>query len=370
LAAGPLGRRVARVEPVTESSGTAREWPKVLTVGSSIRVPFNGSLAPICVQLQGARAVRQALLQFQPDVVHVHEPFVPGVSLSAVWFARAPVVATFHAYCPPSLDACLYSLAAQCFWPIRRRVAVRLSVSQAAASYAASRMGGAMHVVPNGVDVEAFAGARPALLTSGRKLLFVGRLDRRKGFDVAVRAFARLCDRYDDLVLLVAGAGPCQTEVDRLPQAVRQRIVMLGDVDEARLPSIYAAADVFIAPAVGGESFGIVLLEAMAAGRPIVATDIEGYREVVRAEVDALVVGPRDAHGLADAIGRILEDPALASRLSLSARDRVQQFAWTVVTDAVERAYCEVVRTSVVSPAEMNVVGRPVAVAPSNGSDD
>ena len=370
LAAGPLGRRVASVEPAAEKGGTAGCWPNVRMVGSSISVPFNGSRAPICVQLQGARAVRQALLQFRPDVVHAHEPFVPGVSLSAVWFARAPVVATFHAYCPPSLDACLYGLASQCLWPIRRRLAVRFSVSQAAASFAASRVGGAVRVVPNGIDVELFARARPAPLPPGRKLLFVGRLDPRKGFDVAVRGFARLCDRYEDLVLLVAGAGPCQGEVDRVPPAVRHRIVMLGEVDDGQLPSIYAAADVFIAPAVGRESFGTVLLEAMAAGRAIVATDIEGYREVVRADVDALVVGARDSQGLADAIGRILENPALASRLSLSARDRVQQFAWSVVTDAVEHAYREVVRTRVVNAAVVNVARRPAAVAPSNGSGD
>ena len=200
-----------------------------------------------------------------------------------------------------------------------------------------------MHVVPNGIDVELFARARPAPLPRGRKLLFVGRLDPRKGFDVAVRAFSRLCDRYDDLLLLVAGAGPCQCAADAVPPAVRQRIVMLGEVDDGQLPSIYAAADVFIAPAVGRESFGTVLLEAMAAGRPIVATDIEGYREVVRAGVDALVVAPRDAQALASAIERILDSPALASRLGLSARHRVQQFSWDVVTDAVERAYGVVV---------------------------
>jgi phosphatidylinositol alpha-mannosyltransferase len=231
LAAGPLGRRAAGGEA----------GPNVCTVGSSIRVPFNGSVAPICLQLEGARAVRRVLLRFQPDILHVHEPFVPGVSLSAVWFASAPVVATFHAYCPPSLDACLYSLATRCWWPIRRRIAVRLSVSQAAAACAVSRVGGAVQIVPNGIDVDLFARARPAPLSPRRKLLFVGRLDRRKGFDVAVRGFARLCERYDGLVLVVAGAGRCERMADAVPATVRRRIVMLGEVDDSTLPSIYAA---------------------------------------------------------------------------------------------------------------------------------
>jgi phosphatidylinositol alpha-mannosyltransferase len=358
LAAGPLERRAASDAHVPEIPCTAGWQPNLRTVGSSIRVPYNGTLAPICLQLRGARAVRQALREFQPDVVHVHEPYVPGVSLAAVWFARAPIVATFHAYCPPSLDACLYRLASECLWPIRRRLAMRLSVSRAAASFAASKVRGPVHVVPNGVDVESFARARPAPLPPGRKLLFVGRLDPRKGFEVAVRGFARLCDRRDDLLLLVAGTGPCQRALHDVPASVRRRIVMLGEVDDDRLPSIYAAADVFIAPAVGRESFGTVLLEAMAARRPIVATDIDGYREVVRSGVDALLVAPRDAQALADAVGRILDTPALASRLAASARDRVQQFSWDVVTDAVERSYCAVVRTSHVNPAAVVVASR------------
>ena len=307
-------------------------------MGSSIRVPFNGSLAPICVQRRGARAVRQALIEFQPDVVHVHEPFVPGLSLSAVWFAPAPVVATFHAFCPPSLDALLYWLATRSLRPIDRRLAMRLSVSRAAAC-SAPRMGGPVHVVPNGIDIELFARAHPADLPAGRKLLFVGRLDPRKGFDVAVRAFTRLCDRYNDLMMVVAGSGPCWRAVEAVPRDVRPRIVMLGDVEDSELPSIYAAADVFIAPAVGGESFGTVLLEAMASGRAIVAADIDGYREVVRADVEALLVAPRNAHALADAVGRILESPGLADRLRRAARARVEQFAWDVVTDVVEGVY-------------------------------
>jgi phosphatidylinositol alpha-mannosyltransferase len=216
--------------------------------------------------------------------------------------------------------------------------AMRLSVSQAAAS-SAPGTNGDVHVVPNGIDIELFARAQPAALPVGRKLLFVGRLEPRKGFDVAVQAFARLCGRYDDLILVVAGSGPCRRVVNAAPPAVRARTVMLGDVEDADLPSIYAAADVFIAPAVGCESFGTVLLEAMASGRPIVAADIEGYREVVRAGVDALLVGPRNADALAHAIGRVLDSPGLAERLRQAARVRVQQFAWDVVTDAVERAY-------------------------------
>jgi phosphatidylinositol alpha-mannosyltransferase len=278
------------------------------------------------------------LREFQPDIVHVHEPFVPGVSMSGVWFAAAPVVATFHAHCPPSLDAALYWLATRWCRPIGRRIAMRLTVSRAACS-SAPQSTDAVHVVPNGIDIEAFARAGPRTMPAGRTVLFVGRLEPRKGFDVAVRAFTRLCVRYDDVRLMVAGIGPCERVVNDVPAAIRDRIIMLGDVEDGELPSIYAAADVFIAPAVGCESFGMVLLEAMAAGRPIVAADIDGYREVVRADIEALLVPPGNIEALANAIGRVLEDPSLAERLRVAGRARVEQFAWEVVTDAVERAY-------------------------------
>ena len=350
LAAGPLRHHHASTPTLADKGRDDTDRPTIRMIGRSIQIPFNGSVAPVCVDPRCVPIVRDALREFRPDVVHVHEPFVPAVSLSAVWLTTAPVVATFHAYCPPSVDAWLSRVATRCLWPVGRRIAVRLSVSRTAASYAESRVGGDMRIVPNGVDVEAFARALPASLTSGRTLLWVGRLDRRKGFDIAVRAFSALCERYPDLSLLVVGSGPCRHVVDGVPLHVRRRIVMMGDVDDDRLPSVYAAGDVFIAPAIEGESFGVVLLEAMAAGRPIVATGIEGYCDVVRADIDALVVRPRDAESLGEAIARILDDRLLASRLALAAKERVQQFGWAVVTDAIEEIYRELVRTTVVKP--------------------
>jgi phosphatidylinositol alpha-mannosyltransferase len=121
---------------------------------------------------------------------------------------------------------------------------------------------------------------------------------------------------------------------------------MLGDVPDAELPSVYAAADVFVAPATGQESFGVILLEAMAAGLPVVATDIDGYREVLRAYSHALLVPPEDARSLTRAIGRVLESPELARRLASTGRRLVQQFAWSVVTDEIERAYGQAIEAA------------------------
>jgi phosphatidylinositol alpha-mannosyltransferase len=289
--------------------------------------------------MHGAQRVREALDRFQPHVIHVHELLAPSLPGLATLLSRVPVIATFHANCTPRFHSLFYSVAARCLRPVARKLAVRLAVSQAAATCAAPRMGGPVRIVPNGIDIETFAHATPMSLPPGRKLLFVNRLDRRKGIEIALQAFERLASRFEDLLFVVCGDGPRRSAPDALPPSVRRRVLMLGDVPDAQLPSVYAAADVFVAPATGQESFGVVLLEAMAAGAPIVATDIEGYREVAGNGGCALLVRPAEPAALAHAIGRLLESPLLARRLAAAGRRRVQRFSWRIVTDEIERTY-------------------------------
>jgi phosphatidylinositol alpha-mannosyltransferase len=208
-----------------------------------------------------------------------------------------------------------------------------------------------VRVIPNGVDVDLFRGAEPADLPPGRRLLFVNRLDPRKGFSVAVEAFAGLGRAMGDLLLVVAGDGPERGAVDRLPADLRDRVLMLGAVPHHRLPPYHAAADVFIGPARGGESFGIVLIEAMSAGLPIVATDIDGWREVVRTDVDGLLVPPNDPAALATGIRRVLDDPELARRLSASGRRRSERYRWSTVVEEIEQAYRDAIESRARQPA-------------------
>ena len=310
----------------------------VVTIGRPVRVPFNGSIAPVCPDPRTLGRVRAALETFSPDVVHVHEPFAPSTSMFAVLSARAPVVATFHAYAERS--RALATLA-----PLLRRVwtrlDVRLAVSGAAARFAGRHFEGPIRVVPNGVDVEMFRGAAPAELPSGRRLLFVNRLERRKGFAVAVQTFRLLSARYPSLWFVVAGDGPERDALRNLPGEVIDRVIMLGTVDHDDLPAYYAAADLFIAPALGRESFGIVLVEAMAAGVPVVGSNIPGYRDVVRDGIEGLLVPPGVPAGFAAAAGRILDDPDLAGRLSAAATERADRYRWEVVAAEIEAAYRE-----------------------------
>ena len=312
-----------------------QEEEGVVIVGRAVPVPYQGTVAPIAPHW--SFAVRRALASFRPDVVHAHEPLIPSTSAVATWQSPAPVVATFHAHAERST---LFDVAAPLLRPLWRKLIVRIAVSEAARAFLTSRLEGEVRVIPNGVDVSLFGDAKPATnLPEGRRIAWVGRLDPQKGFPVAVEAFERLAAEYDDVYLIVAGDGRDRAAVDRLAPPVRKRIVMLGAVPHHDLPPYLAASDVFVAAATGQESFGVVLVEAMAAGLPVVATDIAGYREVVRDGVDGLLVSPSDAPALATGLRRLLDDAVLADRLRQAGRPRAEEFSWDVVGTAVERAY-------------------------------
>jgi phosphatidyl-myo-inositol alpha-mannosyltransferase len=344
--AGRLTHRGHDVVVLAPARSTSSAEAGVRIVGSAVRVPFNGSVAPIAPDPRSGRRVRRELRAFGPDVIHVHEPFAPSASLFAVLGAApVPVVATFHA------DAGGNRVAAAAAPLLRRvwdRVDVRVAVSEAAAAFGSARFGGAIRVIPNGVDVERFVSARPiAGLPQGRRVLFLGRLEPRKGFRTAVTAFELVSAEFPDLHLVVVGDGGERGAVDGLAPSVRGRVLMRGVVSEDDKPGHFAAADVFVAPATGGESFGIVLVEAMAAGAPVVASDIAGYRDVAGDRNQggaALLVPPEDPPALARAVRRVLADPGLAADLRQAGQIRAARFDWSVVTGEIEGAYEEAVR--------------------------
>lgn len=310
--------------------------PWVRATGRPVDVRFNASNVPIDPRPWSIRTTRSALRAFEPDVVHVHEPFAPSTAMWACLAARSPLVATFHSGAERSR---LYDLAAPALRRLNRRIGVRIAVSRAAARTAAVRVGGRFEIVPNGADVERFREAPPADLGTGPKLLFVGRLDERKGFPTAVEAFGMLAADRPDLRLIVVGDGPDRGAVDRLPGDVRDRVAMLGARANTELPPIHAACDVYLGTSVGGESFGVVLVEAMAAGLPVVASDIPGYDEVVTDGVEGFLVPPRDPEAVARAASGILDDPALAARLSQAGRSRAGTFDWHGVASRIVELY-------------------------------
>jgi phosphatidylinositol alpha-mannosyltransferase len=336
--AGTLLRRGHEVAVVAPGRRPPAE-PYVWLAGRPLRFPYQGTVAPIAPSPRAVGRVRRLVRAFRPDVVHVHEPLTPSTAMFATLVSPAPVVATFHAFAERSR---LFDVAARGVRPVWRRLAVRLAVSRAAAAFISTRLDGEVRVVPNGVDVELFGRAeRSTDLPPGRRILWVNRLDEQKGFPVAVRAFADLALDADDVWLVVAGDGRDHEAVDLLPRPARERVLMLGRVEHADLPPLHAASDVFVSPALGQESFGIVLVEAMAAGLPVVASDIEGYREVVRPGIEGLLVPPGDPAALAGATRRVLGEPELARRLSDAGRARAAQFSWETVAARIEHVYEE-----------------------------
>jgi phosphatidylinositol alpha-mannosyltransferase len=254
---------------------------------------------------------------------------------------RTPTVGTFHA----NLGR---SLALEAAGPLLRRVYDRLdgriAVSASARDTWQGRFGGTMAVVPNGVAPEFFAGPKPldALAGDDPTVLFVGRLEPRKGLAYLVRAFLRLKPAFPRLRLLVVGRDDKHQQgklMGMVPPRLRPDLVFVGAVPQADLPSYYASADVFCAPSLGGESFGIVLAEAMAVGLPVVCSDIGGYRDVVHDGTDGLLVPPRDPEALAAALGGLLDNPARLAAMGEAAAAAARRYAWETVAGEVEAVY-------------------------------
>jgi len=335
--AGVLLERGHEVLVLAPGRGGADE-PFVRIVGRPVRVPYAGTVAPICFSRRSFRRIRTFLRVFEPDVVHVHEPFTPSTSMLTAVVSAAPVVATHHAHLERSR---LMELASPVLRTVRRRLSAQVAVSRAAAAFLSRAVPGDVEVVPNGLDVRTFAEPRAAAtgLPGSRRILWVARLDPQKGFPVMVRAFARLAGELEDLALVVAGDGRDREALGTLADADRARVAMLGSVPHADLPAYHAAADVFASPATGQESFGITLVEAMAAGLPVVASDIAGYREVLTHEVEGLLVPPNDPGALASALRRVLTDEGLASRLAAAGRRRAETFSWEAIVPRLEAIY-------------------------------
>jgi phosphatidylinositol alpha-mannosyltransferase len=293
--------------------------PGVTTVGPSVKFVSNGSISPMArAQKRAADRTLEALRSFQPDVVHLHEPLLPGPTSAALLGAEAAKVGTFHAAAEDGHPA--YRALKKVAVSAARQLTIRTAVSEDARRMAENALGGSYIVLPNGVDVDHFAKVDPT--PSPRPaVLFLGRHEPRKGLGVLLDAWVGL-DR--DAVLWVASDGP---ETQALRARRTPNVVWLGRITEDEKAARLAGATVFCAPALGQESFGIVLLEAMAAGTAVLASDIPGYRNVARPGQDGLLVAPGDAEALRAGLRRLLDADDLRRTLVDSGEQRVAEFS-------------------------------------------
>ena len=304
----------------------------VTPLGVSIPTVANGSVAPIAPDPSAALRTIRALRDEGFDVVHLHEPLVPGPTLTTLIVAESPRVGTFHR----SGASTAYSRLRPAVRWAARRLDVRCAVSEAAASTARAALGGEYEILFNGIEVDRFVKAEP-WPTEGPTICFLGRHEPRKGLAVLLEAMALL---PPEVRLWVGSDGP-QTAELRARSAGDSRITWLGRIGEEEKASRLRGAHVFCAPSLGGESFGVVLLEAMAAQAAVVATDLTGYRAVARPDVDAVLVPPGDSCALAAALARVLTDGDLAGELVASGEQRARGFGM----DRLAERYLDLFKT-------------------------
>jgi phosphatidylinositol alpha-mannosyltransferase len=306
--------------------------PGITTVGPSSPVRSNGSVAPIATGRPVARRTLEALRTFSPDVLHLHEPFSPGANHAALLGTVIPAVGTFHSAREGRNG--WYETLRSPLAAMLRRLAVRTAVSEEARRQVELTFGVTCEIVPNGIETNRYQSGDGTDFTTDRPvILFMARHERRKGLEVLLDAFAGL---QRDAVLWVGGEGP-QT-ADLRARGV-PGVEWLGRIPEREKAARLRAATVVCHPALDGESFGVVLLEAMAAGAAIVASDIAGYRTVSRADREALLVPPGDALALRDALRRELDDPALRDRLAAAGRTRAEEFSMRQVAECFVGIY-------------------------------
>ncbi len=316
----------------------------IIRLGYGWSVPTNGSVGTLTVSHRYGQLVQEMLDRERFDLIHYHEPFVPFLSLQVLRHSNAVNVATFHAYSGWSPS---YEFGGRMMARFARRLHGRIAVSAAARHFINRYFPGEYKVIPNGVDLRDFQGVQPfARWRDGTpNILFIGRFESRKGLMYLLKAYRTLRRDGHEARLLLVGIGPQERDARRYIATRRlQGVEFLGRVSNADKARAFATADVFVSPATGQESFGIVLLEAMAAGRAIVCSDIHGYKGVVRRGEQALLVPPKDSDALAGAIGQLLRDPALRTRMGDSGRERAVQFSWPSVTAKVDDYYGFVIR--------------------------
>ncbi|MET8555126.1 glycosyltransferase family 4 protein [Streptomyces sp. NPDC004959] len=321
-----LGHEVSVLAPADDETPLPAY---VVSAGRAVPVPYNGSVARLNFGIISAARVRRWIQNGRFDVIHIHEPSSPSLGLLACWAARGPMVATFHTSNPRSraMTAAYGILQAAL-----EKISARIAVSEYARRTLVEHLGGDAVVIPNGVDVSFFADAEPKPEWQGGTIGFIGRIDEpRKGLPVLMRALPRVLEARPDTRLLVAGRGDAEEALAPLPRAYRDRVEFLGMVSDEDKARFLSSVDLYVAPNTGGESFGIILVEAMSAGAPVLASDIDAFAQVLDQGAAGELFANEDAGALADAAIRLLGDPERRAELREAATAHVRRFDWSTV---------------------------------------
>ncbi|MFE6133862.1 glycosyltransferase family 4 protein [Streptomyces sp. NPDC056437] len=336
-----LGHEVSVLAPADDETPLP---PYVVSAGRAVPVPYNGSVARLNFGFLSAARVRRWLHDGTFDVIHIHEPASPSLGLLSCWAAQGPIVATFHTSNPRSRAMIA---AYPILQPALEKINARIAVSEYARRTLVEHLGGDAVVIPNGVDVGFFEGAEPKAEwqsdsardpdggDGGRRggtIGFIGRIDEpRKGLPVLMKALPKILAECPDTRLLVAGRGDEDEAVASLPKEMRDRVEFLGMVSDEDKARLLRSVDLYIAPNTGGESFGIILVEAMSAGAPVLASDLDAFAQVLDQGSAGELFANEDADALASAAVRLLGDPARRAELRERGSKHVRRFDWSTV---------------------------------------
>lgn len=336
----------------------------VYKVGWAAPLHMNGSIARVSFIPHVSGRLRGILRREQFDILHVHEPLASPLGLSVLHLGRmagATLVGTFHAYAPrarfTSAPEWAYASAAPFLTRYFRMLHGRIAVSPAAEEFVSRFFPADYRIIPNGVDTQVYCPETPSIPQyddDKLNVVYMGRIENRKGLKYLLRAIPMIREHVPNTRFLIGGDGPLRPGFERLVARAGWRdVVFMGRVPEELKRSLYTTADVFCAPNVGGESQGVVLLEALASGRAVVASDIAGFRSVIDHQSNGLLVPPKRSEELAWAVCHLLNDRAERRRLEVAARLRAEAFNWERVATQVLNFYEETRATRAVAESRL-----------------
>lgn len=339
------GHEVRIIAPCSQPiTGELKKF--VIPLGTPIPVPSGGSIARITLSIRLSAPVKRILAEEDFDVVHIHEPLTPMLPVTFLRNADCLIVGTFHAYHSKPRG---YGIAKPILSHWVKRIHGRIAVSEAAKKFVGRHFPGEYTIIPNGIDTERFCPTKKPIdhLNDGKfNILFVGRLEKRKGLGYLLKAYNLLKREHPEIRLIIVGPG--ERLLKKYKQTIQENdikdVVFAGYVPYDDLPRYYCSSHVFCAPATGEESFGIVLLEAMACGKPVVATNIEGYAGLITNGKEGILVPPKDEKSLRDALSTFLADRSLLTATGERGRITAEDYKWDRVASKILDYYNELLK--------------------------
>jgi phosphatidylinositol alpha-mannosyltransferase len=314
--------------------------PNVYLVGNVVPIKANGSVARITLSLTLSSKIKEIMAQEEFDVVHVHEPLMPALPLTVLANSKVTNIGTFHAFAQSHIG---YYYMRPVLRYFINKLDGRITVSQPAHQFIRQYFKGSYEIIPNGIDLSRFQAESepiPSLMDGKLNILFVGRFsERRKGLKFLLRAYSSIKPQFPNVRLIIVGKGEAQAYQRYLSRYNIKDVVFTGFVSDEELPRYYKSCHVFCAPSLGGESFGIVLLEAMASGLPVIASDIPGYASVLQHSKQGMLVEPRNREALSMSLLHLLADADLRRKMGEAGKERAAEYSWEKVAKRVLEFY-------------------------------